>query len=63
MATKMPLERVQGRADVPKYTCFFHPDYNRRLGFSPIMPCGSQTIGIIAPYTAGGDFHSALKQN
>ena len=45
MVTKMPLERVQGRADVPKYTCFFHPDYNRRLGFTPIMPCGSQTIG------------------
>lgn len=29
-------KRVQGRADVPKYTCFFHPDFNRRLGFTPI---------------------------
>ena len=54
---------LQRRADVPKYTCFSHPDYNRRLGFTPIMPCGSQTIRNDTLYTAGGDFHSALKQN
>lgn len=45
MGNKNALGKLQGRADVPKYTCFFHPDYNRRSGFTPVMPCGSQTIG------------------
>ena len=47
-------------------TCFFHPDYTVGFGFTPnlltaIYAAGSRTYGNM-PFTAGGDFHPALKQ-
>ena len=60
-----PLEIIsfQGRRRTKQYVCFSHPDYNRRLGIEPIMPFGSQTCRCKDLFTAGGEFHSALKQN
>ncbi len=55
LATEKSALKYQGAVCIKQLYIFFHPDYTVGFGISPNQP------ERLADYTAGGDFHPALK--